>query len=172
MTVNESAKSAPCPELESDLVLFHYGELDGAERQRMEVHLKGCTTCRQSLSDLAELLPQIVLADEPPAAFWNSYSRELRHKLAELDQAEPWWRKFFFTFRPWAVPAMAASALAALALTFTLGKNLWQEHEAPAPVDDAILEVLPMAENLDFFHNLDFLDDLEFLDQMSDKGAA
>ncbi len=57
-------------------------------------------------------------------------------------------------------------------MTFTLGKGLWQEYDAAPPVDDAILEVLPMAENIDFFRNLEVLDELEFLEQMSDKGAA
>jgi predicted anti-sigma-YlaC factor YlaD len=169
MSVKESAKSTPCPELEADLVLFHYGELDSPERRRVEAHLKDCAACTQSLGALANLLTRTILADEPPPAFWNSYSRELRQKLAELDQAEPWWRKFLFTLQPWAMPALATSAVVALALTFTLGKGLWQEHDTPPAVDDAILEVLPMAENLDFFHNLEVLDALEFLELMNEQ---
>jgi hypothetical protein len=172
MTVNKSAKSAPCPELEPELVLFHYGELEGAERDRVEGHLNGCAACTQSLADLATFLPQTVLADEPPQTFWNDYSRELRHKLAELDEHAPWWRKFFFAFRPWAMPALATSAVVALALTFTLGKDLWQERELAPPVDQAILEVLPIAENLDLFRNLEILDNLEILQQMSEPGAV
>jgi hypothetical protein len=174
MNVNKSAKSAPCPELESDLVLFHYGELEGAERGRVDLHLKDCAACTQSLADLATFLPRTALADEPPPAFWNDYSRELRHKLAELDQRAPWWRKVFSTLRPWAMPALATSAVVALALTFTLGKDLWQGQEKTPPLDNAILEVLPMAENLDLFRNLEVLDSLELLESMSqpNQGAA
>jgi hypothetical protein len=169
--MNEAARSASCPELEQDLVLLHYGELNGAERQRLEAHLSGCAGCRHSLAELAELLPQTILADDPPAAFWQSYSRELGLKLAQVVEREPWWQKLFWGFQPWAVPALAASAVVALALTFTLGKNFWHQPET-STADDAILEVLPMAENLDFFRNLDSLDEMDFLDQITDQGAA
>ncbi|MGH7930222.1 MAG: zf-HC2 domain-containing protein [Candidatus Binatia bacterium] len=174
MTANEPAKGAPCPDLEQDLVLFHYGELDNAERQRVQAHVKECLPCMRSLEDLAHLLPKTVLADEPPAAFWNDYSRELRHKLTELGERESWWRKLFSTLRPWSMPALATSVVVALALTFTLGKAVWQTPEMPPAVDEPILEVLPMTENLDFFRNLEVLDALELLESMSDqtKGTA
>jgi predicted anti-sigma-YlaC factor YlaD len=174
MTVNDPAKSVPCPEFEQDLVLFHYGELERADSQRLAAHLRDCSACANSLSGLARLLPRTVLADEPPAAFWHDYSRELRHKLAELNERKSWWRRWFFAFQPWATPAVATSAVVALALTFTLGKSFWQRQETPPALDQQILEVLPMAENLDFFRNLEVLDALEVLELMSEqtKGAA
>jgi hypothetical protein len=172
--VNDSAKSSPCPEFEQDLVLFHYGELERADSQRVAAHLKDCAACAHSLSGLARLLPRTVLTDEPPAAFWSAYSRELRHKLAELGERESWWRGWISGFHPWAMPALATSAVVALALTFTLGKSFWQRQETPPALDQQILEVLPMAENLDFFRNLEVLDALEVLQLMSEqtKGAA
>ena len=170
--MNETTKSALCLDLEQDLVLLHYGELEHAERQRAEAHLSDCAACARYLSELGNLLPQTVLADEPPPAFWSDYSRELRQKLAQVSEHESWWRNLFFTFKPWAMPALATSAVVALALTFTLGKNLWQERETAPPVDNAILEVLPIAENLDFYRNLEVLDNLEILEQMSEQGAA
>ena len=71
------------------------------------------------------------------------------------------------------MPALATSAVIALALTFTLGKGVWQTQETP-PLDEPILEVLPMTENLELFRNLEVLDTLELLESMSDqsKGAA
>jgi hypothetical protein len=165
---------AACVELEQDLVLFHYGELGGAERRQVEAHVKDCAGCARYLEELVNLLPKTVLADEPTQAFWNDYSRELRHKIADLSERQSWWRKLFAIFHPWAVPALATSAVVALALTFTLGKGVWQSRETPPPVDNAILDVLPMAENLDFFQNLEVLDAMELLELMGDqnKGAA
>jgi anti-sigma-K factor RskA len=168
--MNETTKNAPCLELEQDLV--HYNELNAAERQRLEAHLSDCAACRRSLGELADLLPQTIAADEPPPAFWNSYSRELAQKLAQLAEREQWWRKLFAAFQPWPVPALATSALVALALTFTLAQSIWREHETAPPLDNAILEVLPIAENLDFYRNLDVLDNLDILQQMSEPGAA
>jgi len=172
MTVNEPGNNARCLELEQDLVLYHYGDLAGAERRRVETHIKDCAVCARSLADFAHLLPKTLLADEPPAEFWNDYNRELRHKLAQLGEHEPWWRKVFLTFKPWAMPALATSAIVSLALTFTLGKGLWQTPETAPPVDEAILEVLPMAENLDFFRNLEVLDALEFLESTSEQSQS
>ena len=170
MTPDEMTKSAACARLEQDLVLFHYGELSGAERQQVEAHLKDCAGCKQSLAELANLLPKTVLADEPPQEFWNDYSRELRHKLANLGERGGWWRRWFSIFQPWAMPALATSAVVALALTFTLGKGFWQSRDTPPPFDDIFLEALPVTENLDFFNNLEVLDALELLEQMGEPG--
>ena len=70
------------------------------------------------------------------------------------------------------MPALATAGVVALALTFTLGENFWQEREPASPLDQAILEVLPIAENLDLFRNLEVLDNLEILQEMSEPGAA
>ena len=170
--MNEPTKIAPCPELEQDLVLWHYGELSGAQRQRVESHLGECAACTRSLTELGDLVVQTLLSDAPPQDFWNNYSRELRHKLAQLDEPKSWRQKALLWLRPFAMPALATSAMLALALTFSLSKPFWQEPERPAPIDDAILEVLPMAENLDLLDILDVLDDLELLEQMRDQDAA
>jgi hypothetical protein len=170
--MNEAAKSAACLEVEQDLVLLHYNELDGAQQQRLEAHVKDCAACTQFLKELAGLLPRTVLADEPPPAFWNDYSRELRYKLAQVGEAESWWRRLFVSFKPWGIPALATSAVLALALTFSLGRNLWQQGETALPEDAAMLEVLPIAENLDFYRNLEVLDNLDILQQMSEQGAV
>src|SRR5688500_9314292 len=113
MSVNDSPNMAACPEFEQDLVLFHYKELDNPERLKLESHIKNCGACAHSLTALNDLLPRTLLDDEPPAAFWNDYSRELRHKLAQLGEREPWWRRWFLSSQPWAMPALATSAVVA-----------------------------------------------------------
>lgn len=153
-------------------MLLHYSELAGAERQRLEAHLKDCAACTRSLYEYADLLPRTVLADDPPPAFWNDYSRELRHKLAQVAESVPWWQRLLFTLKPWGMPALATSAVVALALTFTLGKNLWLDRDSAPPLDNAMLEVLPIAENLDFYRNLEVLDNLEILQQMTEPGGV
>jgi len=170
MTRDARTKSPACERLEEDLVLFHYGELSGAERRQVEAHIRDCAACTRSLTELANLLPKTVLGDEPPQEFWNDYSRELRHKLADLGERGAWRRKLLSIFQPWAMPALATSAVVALALTITLGKGLWQNRDAPPPFEETFLEVLPMAENLDFFKNLEVLDAMEILELMGEPG--
>jgi len=106
MSRNQSPKDAACAELEQDLVLLHYDELNGIERQQVEAHLKDCATCQRYLAELTNLLPKTALTDEPPPAFWNDYSRELRHKLANRGAPTTWWRTVFSQFQPWVIPAI------------------------------------------------------------------
>jgi hypothetical protein len=170
MTRDAMTRSLACERLEQDLVLFHYGELSGAERQQVESHIRDCAACARSLTEFANLLPKTVLADEPPREFWNDYSRELRHKLADLGERGAWRRKVMSLFQSWTMPALATSAVVALALTIALGKGLWENRDAPPPFEDTFLEVLPMAENLDFFKNLEVLDAMEFLELIGEPG--
>ena len=69
------------------------------------------------------------------------------------------------------LPAFATAAIIALALTFTLSKGLWPKND-PAKEDVAVMELLPVAENLDFFKSMDVLDDLDLLESMGSQGNA
>ena len=44
----------------------------------MDDHVRGCEPCRFYLKELESILPLTVTPDEPPQAFWDDYSREMR----------------------------------------------------------------------------------------------
>ena len=156
------AHTSACETYEEDLVLLHYGDLSGAERQKLDSHLASCAGCASYLKELATLLPLTVKSDEPPQEFWQNYSRELRGKLDDVAAKKAWWQNFPTIFRPGYVPAFATAAIVVLALTFTLSKTVWDTKSNPQ--DDEMAEALPVAENLDFFSAMDILDDLELLE--------
>ena len=156
------ALTSACEAYEEDLVLLHYGDLSGAERQKLDSHLASCAGCAGYLKDLATLLPLTVKSDEPPQEFWQNYSRELRGKLDDVAATTAWWRILAAIFRPGYIPAFATAAVVVLALTFTLGKAVWNGKSNPE--DDEMAEALPVAENLDFFSAMDILDDLDLLE--------
>jgi hypothetical protein len=162
-----------CTEFEQDLVLYHYGELSGADRDQIATHLRGCSGCDSYLKELAALLPLTVIGDEPAEEFWQNYSREMRHKLVELQEKKPWWQAVQTFVRPWTVPALAGTAVVALALTLTIGKKPTPTNEvindAPS-ADQALIEVLPMAENLELFNNMDVLEDIDVLEVLGISG--
>lgn len=173
MVGHRNAKPTACKEFEQDLVLYYYGDLSVRERAAIESHLADCQGCALSLQALGSLLPRTVKADEPPPDFWDNYSREMRHKLAELGERKSWWRRWSFSFQPWSLPALATTAVIALALTFTLGKTLWAPKDVPID-DEAFMEVLPMTENLEFFRTMEVLDAMDLLENLgnSANGAA
>ena len=169
MVAQDKPASKACRNMEEDLVLYYYGELADAARGGCEAHLKECQSCRKSLAEMRKLLPMTVAAGEPPPAFWDHYSRELRQKLDVVAEGKNWRRRIVSFLRPVPMPALAVAAMVLLALTLTLGKGLWQPS-APSPDDEAFMEVLPMAEQLDFFSDMELLDNLDLLETLPGQG--
>ena len=170
MADQSNSLSTPCKPLEEDLVLLHYGDLSGVELDTLQNHIKGCTGCTGYLAELGKLLPLTVKADEPPQTFWTDYNRELRHKLDDATANQSWWQSLAAFFQPRWLPALATAAVVVLALTFTLGKGFWPTKSNPQEADDALIEALPVAENLEFFKAIDVLDDLDLLEYMGSQG--
>ena len=159
-----------CPTHEEDLVLFHYGDLAGAERTAIETHLTTCTGCAAYLNELAVLLPLAVKNDDPPQEFWLNYNRELRHKIDNAAEKPSWWPMLSLIFRPGLIAALGATAVIVMALTFTLGRNYWPAKDN-ARDDAEVAEALPVAENLDFYSAMDVLDDLDVLELMGNQSG-
>jgi anti-sigma factor RsiW len=158
-----------CNEFEQDLVLYHYGELSGDNRDQLASHLRACPACASYLKGLAALLPLTVNTDEPSEEFWQNYNRELRHKLADLQEKKSWWQALQTALRPWTLPALVGTAVVALAVTLNTAYKTTPIDDLPA-ADAALMEVLPMAENLDLFNNMDVLENIELLEVMEGSG--
>jgi hypothetical protein len=164
MAQYDKSAAIACTNWEEDLVLHYYGELGGNERTALEEHMRGCEPCRFYLKELESILPLTVKPDEPPQAFWDDYSREMRRKLTEVKERKSWWQSLASFLQPWAIPVSAA-IVALLALTLTLGKGFWSSKEVPQD-DEAFMEILPAAENLEFFKTMEVLDAMDFLENM------
>jgi putative zinc finger protein len=171
MAEHKNQLSRPCKDLEENLVLFHYGELGEAERPTIQTHVAGCTSCAGYLQELGALMPLTVKTDEPPENFWTDYSRELRLKIALASEKKSWLQAVAAFFQPRLVPALGAAFVVVLALTFTVGKGIWHSNDSTRD-DEAMIEVLPVAENLEFFKAMDMLDDLDLLESMGNQGGA
>ena len=169
MVARDKPALKACRNLEEDLVLYYYGEVSESARGNCDAHLKNCEACRASLAEMRSLLPMTAAHDEPPQAFWEDYSREMRRKLDAVTERETWWRRIVGSVAPLPVPALATGAVLLLALTLTLGKGLWQSSTT-ALDDEALIEVLPMAEQLDFFSNMELLDNLDLLETLTGQG--
>jgi putative zinc finger protein len=168
MVGEQPSNVTACASKEQDLVLYYYGELGDGERAAVETHMRNCAGCHRYLDQIGSLLPLTVQPDHPEQPFWDEYSREMRHKLDEKEQ-KSWWQPVKEWLQPWAVPAMAATAVAVIALTFTLGRELFRPTDLP-PEDESLMEVLPVAENLDFFANMEILDAMDLLESLGGSG--
>ena len=159
-----------CPAHEEDLVLFHYGDLAGAERAAVQTHVATCAGCATYLNELATLLPLTVKTDDPPQEFWLNYNRELRHKIDDAAEKPGWRSALSLILRPRLITSLGAAAVIVMALTFTLGRNYWTTRDN-AGDDDEVAVALPVAENLDFYSAMDVLDDLDVLELMGNASG-
>ena len=171
MAIRSNSLSTPCGTFEQDLVLLHYGDLGGPERDALQSHLNGCNGCAGYLSELGKLLPLTVKADDPGQAFWDDYSRQLRHKIDATADRKSWWQSLAVMFQAPLLSAAAGAAVVVIALAFTLGRGLWPTTDI-AHDDAAMMEALPVAENLEFFRSMDVLDDLDLLEFIGSQGGA
>lgn len=161
----------PCAEREENLVLLHYGELAAPEHDALQAHLRDCSGCAGYLNDLRTVLPLTFQPDQPPDKFWADYNRELREKLDRNAETRSWLQVASDFFQPRRLPAFAAAAAIALAVAFTLGRGIWPANDPP-PADTALVEILPLAENLEFFNAMEVLDNLDLLESMGNQGNA
>lgn len=168
MAQEHTSLTTACEIYEEDLVLLHYGDLAGIERDRLSTHIASCAGCAGYLKELAILLLLTAKIDEPPQTFWMAYNRELRHKIDAAIEKKSWWRNIASIFRPRYLAAFATAAVVVLALTFTVGKGIWTDRNQIH--EDEIAEALPVAENLEFFSAMDLLDDLELLEFIGNQG--
>ncbi len=166
----DNSLRADCRDFEQDLVLYYYGECAETERLRVKMHLESCASCRHFLEDLGTLLPLTAKPDEPPQAFWESYSREMRMKLRAAEEKVSWWKALPSFFRLWPVPALATALVLVLALTLTFTKDMWRSQDLSP--EEALLEVLPIAEKLDFFKTMEFLETMDLLEALEGTGSG
>jgi hypothetical protein len=81
----------PCALAESpDVELYFYGELETADRARVETHLGGCAECRGHLEDLYAIQRALLsrpTVDAPPAGDWSGFMRRLDDNVRHAPQA-------------------------------------------------------------------------------------
>ncbi len=173
MARNENMVQGDCKNFEQDLVLYYYGECDRKDHLRVETHLEVCDSCRRFLEELRQLLPLTSKLDEPDEAFWDAYSREIHGKLTEVREKPSWWNGLLTFIHLRRVPAFATALVLVVALTLTFTNGMWRSQGTP-PEEMTLLEILPVAEKLEFFETMEILDALDLLEDVggTNNGSA
>ena len=162
METRGSTSLTSCKDFEADLVLLHYGELDGLARRTVEEHLEKCLDCRAAVEQMAKLMPLTIERDDPPTAFWIDYSREVRQKVDKMLERRSCRMALGSWLNPIPIAALSACAVALLALMFTFGKDYWSPARAP---DDEVIVSSP--QDLDLLQHLEILDALDVIEDMN-----
>ena len=122
---------------EDELILHSYGEIDRADRARVDEHLAACAECQRAKESLARVMTMIDTAApvEAPLGFertaWARLEPELDHNATSA------WRKFFW-FPQW---ALAGGIAALVVAAFVAGR--FSGGEVVAPSSNAVAQVEP-----------------------------
>ena len=122
---------------EDELILHSYGEIDRADRARVDDHLAACMECQQAKEQLARVMAMIDTA--PPVEAPLGFERIAWARLEPaLDQnAISAWRKFFW-FPQW---ALAGGVAALVVAAFVAGR--FSGGDLAGPASGAVSHVEP-----------------------------
>jgi anti-sigma factor RsiW len=158
---------------ETELVPFLRGELNAAERDRVQHHLDGCGNCRDSMAALATTLQQVSSRlEELPMPNWSGYRRELRLKLAQRTAARSqwWWQPRVV----WASLATAGVGIAALILVLSMGQpsRMMPGIDQLAMQQPAEVVDVGLLRNYGVVERLDLLEDYDVIEHLDELPAA
>ena len=164
---------------ETALVAYSRGELSGAERARVELHLRECERCRELVESSSAVLSAVAaMMTDVREPDWNAYRSELRRKLAaRTEPREAWWRPRLV----WMSFAAAGAAAIALLLVVSIRKPL---QPAGPPMDQiamesqlrgadiGLLQNYKVVEHLDLLENYDVIESLPAAPQQGNAKAS
>lgn len=116
--------------LDHELSAYLDGELEAADRVRVEAHLAGCADCRQVIEDLRLMVRRAgALDDRPPERdLWPAIEARIA-SASTADVVPLASRRRRITF---SVPQLAAAALALMALSTAVAAMAMRGSAAPA----------------------------------------
>jgi hypothetical protein len=124
-----------------DVELYFYGELEDADRRRVEAHLGRCGACRQQLDDLHAIrraLADRPVIDAPATGDWSGFMRRLDVACSTSNTPRSFVPSVDSATRRWVRLLAAAAAIVAFA---TLGVELARRTHEGTPASTRVARV-------------------------------
>jgi len=116
------------------------GELDSAERARIDAHLPGCAECRATMDALRSTLADLrALPEEAPS---DQDSWALRSAIEQARKPARRWQRYVMT---------AGAAAAALVAVVAVARHSGQSFQATSLQANSAVPVVTLAQNFDQF---------------------
>lgn len=137
---------------EQDLISYYYGDLGPSARAHLEVHLEGCSACRENLAGIRRLLDGITRekVELAPADLDRFATRVAGRAMARKSRRVPVWGG-----------AIAATAVVVGIILVRWPGSAPEFRPAPAASEIRILSELELLQDLDLLENLELLQELE-----------
>jgi anti-sigma factor RsiW len=132
------------------------GDLDPAERARVDAHLVACGDCQASRDRFAALMTELArTAPAAPPIHWGAYRAELRDRLERRSSVWSW--------RVMPMPALVAAGLVAVLVMAGLPGGV----RSPGAPDLLALDNTILASQLDMIARLDVVQQLDLLEDFN-----
>lgn len=144
------------------------GELDPADRARVDAHLAACDDCRASRERFGALMTELArTAPAPPPIHWGAYRAQLRDRLERGISVRSGERAGLWAWVARPLPALVAAGLVGL-LVMT-GMPAGVRTPDPLALDNTILaSQLDMIARLDVVLQLDLLEDFNVIGDLDE----
>lgn len=144
------------------------GELDSADRARVDAHLSACDDCRASRERFGALMTELArTAPAPPPIHWGAYRAELRERLERRTSRSAGGGAGLWAWLARPLPALVAAGLVALLVMTGLPAAV--RTPDPLALDNTILaSQLDMIARLDVVQQLDLLEDFNVIGELDE----
>ena len=142
-----------CKDIERDLILYYYDEIEPSAKAELKAHLESCDNCMSSWERLKDTLDAAKVKElDLPDSFWQRYRSEVYEKIEGKK-----------SFSPFKMPRFAPAAVMALILFFAVfgGIKLYESKQ-----DEAFI-----SKNYELIKNLEVLEDVEILQHLEEIEA-
>lgn len=156
-----------CNRMESVILDYVGGRLNGADRAAASAHLSACSACRERAEGFGQVARVLEDWDTPEISPW--FNARLRQRIAAEEASRgSWARGFDWLRRPATAAALAAILVAGSA-------TVWMSRPAEvAPVKAQVTpakhqadELMPVVDDFDMLANFDVITDLKDKPQKS-----
>jgi len=108
-----------CDQIKKKLERFFDGELDPAEEQEVESHIRTCTECSAVLAKLQTLheAGKIDFIPDPPKKYWNQLHKDITGKISDLESGRQKAHNRFAGLKRWIWPERISTRLVGLTAT-------------------------------------------------------
>jgi len=146
-----------CQKIGQDLVAYYYKELEPAESNMIEEHLKTCQLCRQALAELEKTLALIDQKGEVTRSeeFWEAYTDKVYRKIEEDSFLVRLYRDIFI--QPKLAPVLATSLLL---ICLVISSSLYLVNK------NKRYEELQLAQGIELFEDYEVIQDLDVINQV------
>ena len=151
-------KDSVCKDYEELLVLYHYGELEPSESERVATHLKSCPACAKELGEISGILAAAPVYT--PTQFETARVVKGVMESISVVKVGRWASRLLPAY------IAAAATVAAIALSVSVPKFIDrapQENQILAQSDWEVVENYDVIKDYDVIEQMDNIDNLEQL---------